>query len=418
MPAHVQEACPQQTHVTSVLAHCITLVDTVHPDTPVDTEAQHVSQEPAVHGGSQNEQHAPMHAGYASHALSLRETVVRGFQCTAAGERDNRELEQSTKWLQQNSAGQSCMPTDFNEEEGCEAFGAFASDSCMSACAAALHELHSMIPEGQRESSCFNNTNSDGLEDSLHMHGAHASIHDSAGALNPCTVDMRAQASSVRIWSECLSKFNPDWLDACEPESASHSDPTTRTSTFLENGRESTVAEPSGATDGGNFPAQTQQKCMHAMHECTSSDICAGASVNHGSCASQSYVAHACQQCTGCETQQPKPTEVQQPHVTHSTMRERIHACPTCMACIDQERGALLGECGETVKELHDALTSFQDIHSSDALMHFEFAGPFLELTEVRIITMTVGFSAGDNRINLWHSSSFVGTPVHHACDF
>jgi hypothetical protein len=43
----------------------------------------------------------------------------------------------------------------------------------------------------------------------------------------------------------------------------------------------------------------------------------------------------------------------------------------------------LLGESGEALKAVHEALQQVEDVQSSDELMHFEFCGPFLELSEV-----------------------------------
>jgi hypothetical protein len=43
----------------------------------------------------------------------------------------------------------------------------------------------------------------------------------------------------------------------------------------------------------------------------------------------------------------------------------------------------LLGESGQALKAVHGALKEIEDVHSSDELMHFEFVGPFWELSEV-----------------------------------
>jgi hypothetical protein len=43
----------------------------------------------------------------------------------------------------------------------------------------------------------------------------------------------------------------------------------------------------------------------------------------------------------------------------------------------------LLGESGQEIKAAHEALQEIEDVHSSDGLMHFEFFGPFWELSEV-----------------------------------
>jgi hypothetical protein len=43
----------------------------------------------------------------------------------------------------------------------------------------------------------------------------------------------------------------------------------------------------------------------------------------------------------------------------------------------------LLGESGQAIKAIHESLKELEDAHSSDELMHFEFLGPFWELSEV-----------------------------------
>jgi hypothetical protein len=48
-----------------------------------------------------------------------------------------------------------------------------------------------------------------------------------------------------------------------------------------------------------------------------------------------------------------------------------------------KRRRGLLGESGEAIKAVHGALKEIEDVHSSDSLMHFEFCGPFWELSEV-----------------------------------
>jgi hypothetical protein len=43
----------------------------------------------------------------------------------------------------------------------------------------------------------------------------------------------------------------------------------------------------------------------------------------------------------------------------------------------------LLGESAQVSQAVHEALKEIEDVHSSDELMHFEFFGPFWELSEV-----------------------------------
>jgi hypothetical protein len=43
----------------------------------------------------------------------------------------------------------------------------------------------------------------------------------------------------------------------------------------------------------------------------------------------------------------------------------------------------LLGESGEVIKAVHEALKEVEDVQRSDELMHFEFCGPFWELSQV-----------------------------------
>jgi hypothetical protein len=46
-------------------------------------------------------------------------------------------------------------------------------------------------------------------------------------------------------------------------------------------------------------------------------------------------------------------------------------------------RKGLLGESGKVLQAVVEALGEIKDVHTSDELMHFEFCGPFLELSEV-----------------------------------
>jgi hypothetical protein len=46
-------------------------------------------------------------------------------------------------------------------------------------------------------------------------------------------------------------------------------------------------------------------------------------------------------------------------------------------------RRGLLGESGKAITAVYEAMREIQDVHSSDELMHFEFCGPFWELSEV-----------------------------------
>jgi hypothetical protein len=49
---------------------------------------------------------------------------------------------------------------------------------------------------------------------------------------------------------------------------------------------------------------------------------------------------------------------------------------------VGRKRG-LLGECGPAIKAAYEVLKEVEDLQSSDELMHFEFCGPFWELSEV-----------------------------------
>jgi hypothetical protein len=51
----------------------------------------------------------------------------------------------------------------------------------------------------------------------------------------------------------------------------------------------------------------------------------------------------------------------------------------------------LLGESGEVMRSVYEALKKIEDVHCSDELMHFEFFGPFWELSEVRNETSLPG---------------------------
>jgi hypothetical protein len=43
----------------------------------------------------------------------------------------------------------------------------------------------------------------------------------------------------------------------------------------------------------------------------------------------------------------------------------------------------LLGESGQVSKAVHEALKDVEEVHCSDTLMHYEFFGPFWELSEI-----------------------------------
>jgi hypothetical protein len=62
-----------------------------------------------------------------------------------------------------------------------------------------------------------------------------------------------------------------------------------------------------------------------------------------------------------------------------------MHEPLQCMKCAKdrQKTQKLLGESGEVFESARQALEKIQDVHVSDELMHFEFWGPFWELTEV-----------------------------------
>jgi hypothetical protein len=69
-------------------------------------------------------------------------------------------------------------------------------------------------------------------------------------------------------------------------------------------------------------------------------------------------------------------------HVEEHAAQEHFQ----CMKCAKdkQQTQKLLGESGEMFESAREALAKIQDVHVSDELMHFEFWGPFWELTEVR----------------------------------
>jgi hypothetical protein len=70
----------------------------------------------------------------------------------------------------------------------------------------------------------------------------------------------------------------------------------------------------------------------------------------------------------------------------HLNYRDRKVACACNLNCIGDMRSrtrGLLGESGEAVKAAREALKELEVVHSSDELMHFEFCGPFWELSQV-----------------------------------
>jgi hypothetical protein len=71
--------------------------------------------------------------------------------------------------------------------------------------------------------------------------------------------------------------------------------------------------------------------------------------------------------------------------VGESAKKAATHEPVLCMKCAKDEQRTqkLLGESGEVYDAARQALAKIQDVHVSDELMHFEFWGPFWELTEV-----------------------------------
>lgn len=63
------------------------------------------------------------------------------------------------------------------------------------------------------------------------------------------------------------------------------------------------------------------------------------------------------------------------------------NAYVTCTGCgsVTQVRARLLGESGDMLHTVHEALDAISEVHKSDELMHFEFLKPFGELSEVRV---------------------------------
>jgi hypothetical protein len=68
-----------------------------------------------------------------------------------------------------------------------------------------------------------------------------------------------------------------------------------------------------------------------------------------------------------------------QPSILNAT-----DACTLCMESVTRRETMLLGESGEVFRAAQAALEEIRDVHNSDALMHFEFFGPFWELSEAR----------------------------------
>lgn len=68
-----------------------------------------------------------------------------------------------------------------------------------------------------------------------------------------------------------------------------------------------------------------------------------------------------------------------------SQMKPDGHNLITQVSTLSGEgKGPLfLGQSADVTQEVHEALGSVLEVHTSDALMHFEFIGPFWELTEV-----------------------------------
>lgn len=400
MKACLQEACPQPTDVRDLLMLCNTLVATsTRPDEPVDTDQR-------VSPGTT----ATVDIHTASHATNASEQGEgnEAFRSPAAprtGVSSGTRTQSMRKHesMRANSTEPACMRTESRDCPSPRTSAVQDAESCMSLCAAAVQELHWLMPDNQNDSSFSAGVqNHIIMNNSAHVHADNACIMFSTGDSNRSTEAYMHEHASVRLWSKCISRYSPDSNATCKLDSFGQAGPEIPNSTGLERLNACTATGAFYEAGGNALTMHTEQQRMHAVHDCTSSLVTTVATndmpVMRGSCASGAQsAAHACQQSsTDCSS------SVEAPCTAGARMHEGGNAWNRCMICCKANRIRFLGEGVGGLTEVYDALRSFQDVHTSDALMHFEVLGPFVELTEVRVDTNYLVYICPGNFIPAW----------------
>ena len=195
------------------------------------------------------------------------------------------------------------------------------------------------------------------------------------------------EQSSVPLWSRTFSQFNPD--EDIEEDRSTAQKASAVHEHNLGNSQNSSGSMNGIHPVGPEHPTDSAERhsSMHAMHDNATSAVSTDAqSIHDGSAGTAGSRTHACQACILCGSQAPASGGVAQVYAARTPMHRVYNTWMPCMMCGEGRRALLLGESGEVAKAAYDALASVLDVHTSDALMHFEFIGPFEELTEVCVV--------------------------------
>ena len=187
------------------------------------------------------------------------------------------------------------------------------------------------------------------------------------------------EQSSLPLWSRAFSRFSVEGDSTCNPG------PVTICETSdLEHSSVSMRATEASQTDDSADGAGGHSLAMHEVHDCTDSTDMTGATSKHdGYASTTASTMHARHVCNLCGAQMTRSRGFDTACAMPNRIYGMLNTWAPCMACGEGRRALLLGESGEVAKAAYDALGSVLDVHTSDALMHFEFVAPSVELTEV-----------------------------------
>lgn len=144
------------------------------------------------------------------------------------------------------------------------------------------------------------------------------------------------------------------------------------------------------------YPVERQSSAVYGPHACGSLLFIAESKPGGYASSATAGVPHACRPCMLCGCRDVTSDGVDSSCTSDGGMHGRYVAWAPCMLCGARKRPLLLGESAEVTQEMHDALERVLDVHTSDSLMHFEFLGPFWELTEVWHLSITFVCSVGN----------------------